>query len=495
MELNPILSLDVGGKTFKTLRETIMKHPQSTLARVITGKDPNNMIIIENTYFFDRNPDYFRVVLDYMRTGKIFLPSNLLESQLQEELKFWGFSHNQTPEAAIQPTLVTEETIQPTLVAEENIQPTLVAEETIQPTLIAEENIQPTLIADENIQPTLVAEETIQPTLVAEETIQPTLITEDQVQPTLIAENLNSTPPATPTARPPQEKTPEEDILTSLLPENSQPRQLPWQKKDTPKKAKNPTNKALASESSDFYSSDESFTRKKRKPTPKQPTPQKRTRNTRASKKSSLPDTQELEKALTQVESYKVMLSGYSPQDKKKLEKYINELGGTVVDSFSQNPNALVMEKYVRTLKFLEALNRGVEILGSLWVTDSYKIKDWQDTSKYLLCEENKEFNYKESIQKARKQKLLEGWKVWVSPHIKPSRSEVQELVQSAGAEVLKQEPNHPQEKLLVLSSNDLKDKRFNLNLKKRGFQPYNKELFLSGVLKQKLEFKEDYKL
>lgn len=88
MALSPILTLDVGGKIFKVLRETIMKFPTSTVALVISGKDSNNLIVYEGTYFFDRNPDYFSVILDYLRTGKLFINKGLSEEQFKEELRF-----------------------------------------------------------------------------------------------------------------------------------------------------------------------------------------------------------------------------------------------------------------------------------------------------------------------------------------------------------------------------------------------------------------------
>ncbi|CAL1538846.1 unnamed protein product, partial [Lymnaea stagnalis] len=43
-------------------------------------------------YFFDRDPEVFRSVLNYWRTGRLHLPSTMCGPQVEEELKFWGLS-------------------------------------------------------------------------------------------------------------------------------------------------------------------------------------------------------------------------------------------------------------------------------------------------------------------------------------------------------------------------------------------------------------------
>lgn len=92
MERDHVIAIDVGGRVFKVLRPTVMKYPESTLALVLTGKDLQNLVIVDKTYFFDRNPDYFAVVLDYMRNGKLFLPPNLSQEQMLAEAVFWKMS-------------------------------------------------------------------------------------------------------------------------------------------------------------------------------------------------------------------------------------------------------------------------------------------------------------------------------------------------------------------------------------------------------------------
>ena len=74
-----LVSLDVGGKIFKTKMETLTKYPNSALAKMFT--DP----VIEETltktengeYFLDVDPEDFEVILKFLRLEPFsFLPSN-----------------------------------------------------------------------------------------------------------------------------------------------------------------------------------------------------------------------------------------------------------------------------------------------------------------------------------------------------------------------------------------------------------------------------------
>ena len=63
-----IVSLNVGGTLFATSRQTLMKHPDSMLARMCNTevpvvKDPSG------AYFIDRDPTLFRLILNYLRSG------------------------------------------------------------------------------------------------------------------------------------------------------------------------------------------------------------------------------------------------------------------------------------------------------------------------------------------------------------------------------------------------------------------------------------------
>jgi hypothetical protein len=168
MDLSPTLNIDVGGKIFKVLRSTIMKYPESTLARVISGKDTDNMIISNNVFFFDRNPDYFSVLLDFMRLDKLFIPPNLSEEQLADEIEFWRMGQKHSSLSKAQSPLPKTSPIRPTT-PPQDIQPTLVMNPDFEATLQIQEEVQPTLIMNEEFEPTLIMNPDIQPTLIMNE--------------------------------------------------------------------------------------------------------------------------------------------------------------------------------------------------------------------------------------------------------------------------------------------------------------------------------------
>ena len=170
MELSPVLNLDIGGKRFRVLRSTVMKYPNSLVARVITGKDVDHMIIFDGAYFFDRNPHYFSAILDYMRMGQLYIPQFLLLDQLKEELKFWKIegalnnlvvypnqiSGNQSINL-VQQEVHIHQLQHPK--DEDYQEPTLVIPDYIESTLLMQNNPEPTMIIlSPKIEPTQLIE-------------------------------------------------------------------------------------------------------------------------------------------------------------------------------------------------------------------------------------------------------------------------------------------------------------------------------------------------
>lgn len=101
-----IVDLNVGGVLLTTTVSTLIRDKNSVLAQYFAAAcDPENpappkpestqlgdAIIQEspNRYFIDRDGQLFRYVLDYLRTGKVFLPDNFNEfKRLREEGRFY----------------------------------------------------------------------------------------------------------------------------------------------------------------------------------------------------------------------------------------------------------------------------------------------------------------------------------------------------------------------------------------------------------------------
>jgi potassium voltage-gated channel Shal-related subfamily D protein len=79
--------INVSGRRFECWRSTLEKYPDSLL-----GSNEKEFFYDEDTreYFFDRDPDVFRVILNFYRTGKLHYPRHECIAAYDEELAFFG---------------------------------------------------------------------------------------------------------------------------------------------------------------------------------------------------------------------------------------------------------------------------------------------------------------------------------------------------------------------------------------------------------------------
>uniref|UniRef100_A0A2C9JF28 BTB domain-containing protein n=1 Tax=Biomphalaria glabrata TaxID=6526 RepID=A0A2C9JF28_BIOGL len=85
------VTFNVGGVTFQTSEKTLLKQVNN---KNFLLSNPRNLIKYyderRKEYFFDRDPEVFRSILNYWRSGHLHLPSTMCGLQVEEELKFWG---------------------------------------------------------------------------------------------------------------------------------------------------------------------------------------------------------------------------------------------------------------------------------------------------------------------------------------------------------------------------------------------------------------------
>jgi potassium voltage-gated channel Shal-related subfamily D protein 2 len=81
------LSINISGRKFETWRNTLEKFPETLL-----GSNEKEFFYDEETgeYFFDRDPDIFRHILTFYRTGKLHYPKHECLVAYDEELSFFG---------------------------------------------------------------------------------------------------------------------------------------------------------------------------------------------------------------------------------------------------------------------------------------------------------------------------------------------------------------------------------------------------------------------
>lgn len=79
--------INVSGRRFETWRSTLEKFPDTLL-----GSDEKEYFreIDSDEYFFDRDPELFRFIIAYYRSGKLHLPKDTCVTAYQEELLYFG---------------------------------------------------------------------------------------------------------------------------------------------------------------------------------------------------------------------------------------------------------------------------------------------------------------------------------------------------------------------------------------------------------------------
>ncbi|XP_055045860.1 A-type voltage-gated potassium channel KCND2 isoform X2 [Misgurnus anguillicaudatus] len=82
-----LIILNVSGSKFQTWKNTLERYPDTLL-----GSTERDFFYHEETneYFFDRDPDIFRHILNFYRTGKLHYPRHECISAYDEELAFFG---------------------------------------------------------------------------------------------------------------------------------------------------------------------------------------------------------------------------------------------------------------------------------------------------------------------------------------------------------------------------------------------------------------------
>ncbi|KAG4141822.1 hypothetical protein ERO13_D06G097700v2 [Gossypium hirsutum] len=88
---NDIVKFNVGGRIFQTTATTLANADRDSFFGALFDdnwdlKQPIN----GREFFIDRNPDCFAVLLDLLRTGDLYIPSNVPERLLYKEAMFYG---------------------------------------------------------------------------------------------------------------------------------------------------------------------------------------------------------------------------------------------------------------------------------------------------------------------------------------------------------------------------------------------------------------------
>ena len=87
------ITLNVGGKCFTTTRNTLVKYPDSMLGRMFGNSENWHSTADRNgCYLFDRSPEYFEPLLNYLRHGSLILNDGVNPKGVLEEARFFGLN-------------------------------------------------------------------------------------------------------------------------------------------------------------------------------------------------------------------------------------------------------------------------------------------------------------------------------------------------------------------------------------------------------------------
>jgi len=93
MSLDDIISLDVGGTRFDTTRQTLVKDPNSMLARMFDPASKMKPGLLRNgAYFLDRDPEWFKTILNYLRNGVLLAETQKELLALLTESRYFGLT-------------------------------------------------------------------------------------------------------------------------------------------------------------------------------------------------------------------------------------------------------------------------------------------------------------------------------------------------------------------------------------------------------------------
>ncbi|XP_029656820.1 potassium voltage-gated channel protein Shab-like [Octopus sinensis] len=84
--------LNVGGKIFETRRATLFRLPTMKLAN--TEEMEKYYRPERREYFFDRDSEAFRIILNYLRTGELHVPMCMCGPSIKTEFEFWGIEEH-----------------------------------------------------------------------------------------------------------------------------------------------------------------------------------------------------------------------------------------------------------------------------------------------------------------------------------------------------------------------------------------------------------------
>ncbi|VDN54391.1 unnamed protein product [Dracunculus medinensis] len=213
-----------------------------------------------------------------------------------------------------------------------------------------------------------------------------------------------------------------------------------------------------------------------------------------------------------------VCFTGFTSEEMDALGRKIRFLGGKITDSVMECTHLVALNLW-RTMKLLQAIALGKNVVGPNWITDGYRYRtipgllffftkhflcQFSDTMDYFMRDDENEkcfgYNLKYSILRARCRKIFQDVMFYLTPSVEPSYSALSSLIILAGGKVLEDKPqpqfvircievllpfNTDSPLLLISNESDIHLLQY---LMDSALPVFNVEIVLTGILRQKLE-------
>ncbi|VVC44565.1 Hypothetical protein CINCED_3A023705 [Cinara cedri] len=141
----------------------------------------------------------------------------------------------------------------------------------------------------------------------------------------------------------------------------------------------------------------------------------------------------------------------------REMKEFVEKTGGSVTDDITQC-TVLVSDKIRCTMKILSAIGRGCPIVSANWVKHSYVVRVFEEIEEFITVDKDAErkynFQLKESLAKARANKLLKGYTVLVTPSVKPGPKDMKVIITCAGGNYVVNWPKSMGQKNIIVTCN-----------------------------------------
>ena len=153
----------------------------------------------------------------------------------------------------------------------------------------------------------------------------------------------------------------------------------------------------------------------------------------------------------------------------------------------------LITNKVRRTDKFLIAYSVTPHLQSLQWLEDSLRVGRWESEEAGRLVDEEAEAKWGFVLSERRvRSGWMDGWQVWCSDSVLPSRASMKGIVEAAGGRMreanvdAKRGREAEKDKVLLIGCEA--DKSACMEWTRAGFTVYDKEVLLTGVLRQRVD-------